>query len=103
MATADVRRNDENYGSAPDAAACRLESDVPLRARVSHWRACRFSDVADGGAGVAVRAGRRDPVRLGVDRPCDVAHWSHPGPRLGQRFADPGVAIHLSVAGADAR
>ena len=66
------------------------QSDVLLCARVSHWRACCFSDVADGGTGVPVRAGRCDPVRLGIDRPCDLAHWPHAGPRPGQRVAHPG-------------
>ena len=30
-----------------------------------------------------------------LHRPCDVAHRSHPGARLGHRTADPGVAVHL--------
>src|SRR3954466_9688569 len=45
-----VGRNYGPYGHADDALRCRVGSDVLLRARLSHWRACCFSDVSDGGA-----------------------------------------------------
>ena len=45
-----VDRNHGTYGSADDAAAQGLESDVFLCVGISHWRACRFGDVTDGRA-----------------------------------------------------
>ena len=53
-------------------------SDVLLCARLSHWRACCFGDVADGGAGVPVRPGRRDPVRVGAAGPGDAGPQAAP-------------------------
>ena len=58
----------DNYGfyaHQDHAARIGVGTDVLLCAGLSRWRACRFGDVADGGAGVPVRSGRRDPGDVG--------------------------------------
>src|SRR3982750_4005467 len=99
----DVGRNDGNHGPASDAPARRVEPDVLLCAGVPRWCTCCFDDVTDGGAGVQVRIGWHDPVRLGTDLACDVAHRPDPGTRPDRWSADQCAAVHLPVPGPDAR